>query len=237
MSPPVSSCTPAVPRALQSPRCHGAGGSCQRCQRPWRGAALGCTEISHQSVIPGGQWHPAHPRAVPSLRHLHLHPQGSKARAAGGTHVPACTLVSLPPPQALSCPGCSSSWAGAGMGWGCSPEQGRGRRELGAPGEQAPAVDAAHGPHTPSRACRGGHCCASQLQGVFAAWLPPFALQILLCPSLPSCHPCNFFTARGGREGGTAWQREASPSVFNAPAAGAGQGGGLQVSSLQGVMG
>lgn len=38
-------------------------------------------------------------------------------------------------------------------------------------------------------------------------------------------------------EPGPPQQTEVSPSVFNAPAAGAGQGGGLQVSLLQGVVG
>lgn len=118
MSPPISSCTLHVPGASQSPWCHGAGSGCQRCRRLWRGTALGCTGIFCQVVIAEGQrpWHPTHPRAVSSLRHLHLHPQGCKARAADGTHVPACTLVSLLLPQAFSCPSSSSSRAGAQPG-------------------------------------------------------------------------------------------------------------------------
>lgn len=80
----------------------------------------------------------------------------------------------------------------------------------------------------------------SGCRGVLAAQPPHFTLQTLPCPSLPSCHPCYFLAARRGMEPvepGPPQQTEVSPSVFNAPATGAGQGGGLQVSLLQGVVG
>ena len=205
MSPPVSGCSMAVPGASRSPRCHRARSSCQRCQRPWRGTALGCTGIFCQSVIPRGQWpwHPTRPRAVPSLHHLH--PQGSKVRASGGTRVPACTLVSLPLPQALFCPGSSSSRAGAQpggplWGWAGGALLGQGSG-AGTQGSWVPQ-ESRHRPWMlpmdlvpcPGRA-EVGSAVLPGCRGVFAAQLPPVALQTLPCLSLPSCHPRHFLTA------------------------------------------
>lgn len=199
MSPPVSSCTSAVPGASQSPRCHRARSGCQRLRR---GAVLGCTRIFHRSVIPGGQWpwHPAHPHAVPSLLHLYLHPQGGKTRAASGTHVPAYALVSLPPPLLSSQPGGPLwVWAGgahldqgsrAGAGGSWVPQESRHRLWM-LPMDLVPHLG--HAVVAPP--------CLPAAGGAFAARLPPFALQTLPCPSLPSCHPRNCFAARGGREG------------------------------------
>lgn len=234
MSPPVSSCTSAVPGASQSPRCHGARSGCQRLRR---GAVLGCTRIFHRSVIPGGQWpwHPAHPHAVPSLLHLYLHPQGGKTRAASGTHVPAYALVSLPPPLLSSQPGGPLwVWAGgahldqgsrAGAGGSWVPQESRHRLWM-LPMDLVPHLGHAVVGTTVPPSCRGGVCSPT------APLCPPNP-AVPFTPELPS--PQLLRSPR--REGGTVRQREASPSVFNAPAAGAGQGRGLRVSPLRGAVG
>lgn len=70
-----------------------------------------------------------------------------------------CHYSTLFPALALLLPGPRLSLgdpAGDGSIWGCSPgpgEQGRGRRELGAPGDQALTGDAARGPCTLFWAC------------------------------------------------------------------------------------
>lgn len=127
----------------------------------------------------------------------------------------------LPPPQVLFCPGSSSSQTTSLMGGGNSPgpwEQDRGRRELRVPGKRHCLwmLPFSHGLYTPEM----GTAVPPSCLGVFAAQLYPFALQNLLCPSLPSHRLHNFFTALGARE--RPQQREASPFVFNAPVAGAG---------------
>lgn len=86
-----------------------------------------------------------------------------------------------------------------------------------------------HEPSNPSGHAEVGTTVPPSCLGVLAAQPYPFALQNLLCPSLPSCRLHNFFTAQGGRE---RQKRETCPSVFNAPVAGAGQCRGLQVSPL-----
>lgn len=104
------------------------------------------------------------------------------------------------------------------------------------PESKAPAVHAAHKPHTPSWACGGGHRCASWLQGGVCSSAAPRCPPNPAVPFNPKL-PSLLFPRRLGREGGTEPQREASPSVFNAPAAGAGQGGSLRVSLLRGAVG
>lgn len=197
MSPHVSSCSPAVPGASRSPQCHGAGSGCQRCQRPWQGAELGRMGISHQPVSLGGSGTPHIPvLSHPSATCTHRAAKGGLQVALMSLHAPLCPCHH---PRLFPAPGKGSAWGTPpGMGWGCSPgpgERGRGRRELGAPGKQEPAVDAAHGPCTPSWACRGGHHCVSQLQGGVGSSATPLCPPNPAAPFTPELPSPQFFSA------------------------------------------
>lgn len=163
--------------------------------------------------------------------------------AAGRIRVPACTLVSLPPPQDLSCPSSSSFCAGAQPG-GPLWEWAEGAHLLpesraGAQGRWVPQ-ESRHQPWMlptdlvphPGHA-EVGTAMPPSCRGVFAARPPR------LCPPNPALPftpelPSPQFLRSPRREGGTVRQREVYPSVFHAPAAGAGQGRGLRVSQLRG---